>query len=370
MTGLLPGRDLVSAGDLVVAAGRPELDGRHALETLAAGLEQAGAALTDVVDVVSYHRDAREIDAFLELAREYFPNEPPAWTPAASTGLTSSSASVALRAIAVTGPAAKRCLTGEEGPMTGACRKGSLLFVAGQSAASGDGTVPAPHDHVAQARVAYARILDLAGQAGATIDDALDFASFHHDIRGAEPTFVQVYQREVLGEIEAANAPTTSHLGMPGLRRAGMLGVYRTLFDLSGGGRVGITPESIWWKGVLPISGGVRKRKGTLLVLAGQVACDAEGRVVASGDFEGQARYILDCMREILEQAGGTLDEVVEVTSYHKEPRSWEVVARVAREYFRDPDRPAWTVVGASGLWWEGYLHEISALAVLADAAG
>jgi enamine deaminase RidA (YjgF/YER057c/UK114 family) len=366
VTDSLPGRDVVRAGDLIVAAGRPERSGRRALDALAARLEQAGAALPDVVDVVSYHRDAREIDAFLELARTYFPDAPPAWTPVASTGLTSPSASVAVRAIALAGPAPKQCLAGEEGPMSGAYRKGSLLFVAGQSAASGDGTVPAPHDHVAQARVAYRRILDLARRAGAAMEDALDFASFHHDIRGAEPTFVQVYQPEVLGEIESANAPTTSHLGMPGLRRPGMLGVYRTLFDLSGGGRVGITPDSIWWKGVLPISGGVRKREGTLLVLAGQVACDSEGRVVAPGDFEGQARYILGCMREIVEEAGGTLDDVVEVTSYHKDPRSWEIVARVAREYFRGPDRPAWTVVGASGLWWEGYLHEISALAVLA----
>jgi enamine deaminase RidA (YjgF/YER057c/UK114 family) len=370
VTGRAPGRDIVRAGDLVVAAGRPEPDGRRALEQLAARLEQAGAALEDVVDVVSYHRDAREIEPFLELARDYFPREPPAWTPTGSTGLTSPSASVALRAIAVTGTDPKQCLAGAEGPMSGACRKGSLLFVAGQSAASGDGTVAVPFDHVAQARVAYARILDLAGRAGATIDDALDFASFHHDIRGAEPTFVQVYQPEVLGDIEAENAPTTSHLGMPGLRRAGALGVYRTLFDLTGGGRVGITPDSIWWKGVLPISGGARKREGTLLVLAGQVACDSDGRVVAEGDFEGQARYILDCMREILEQAGGTLDDVVEVTSYHKEPRSWEVVAGVAEEYFRDPERPAWTAVGASSLWWEGYLHEISALAVLDGASG
>ena len=384
--GRLPGAPAVRAGELVFVAGQLALDAElraphrgdvaaqahTVLDSLAGLLEAAGGSLDDVVDVVSYHRDAREIATVLEAARDYFSTDPPAWTPVATTGLISTEAHVSVRAIAHLGHAPKRCFPAswpEPYSISAACAKGELLFVAGQTGVGGDGTVSSPADHVAQARIAYARILELAASAGATIDDALDFASFHHDIRGAEPTFVEVYEPDVLGPVDPADAPTTSHIGMPALRQQGILGAYRALFDVSPGGRAGYTPDSIWWKGVLPISGGVRKRGGRLLTIAGQVACAADKSVVAPGDFEGQARYVLDCLAEIVEEAGGSLGDIVEVTSYHKEPRSWEVVARVAREYFDADGGPAWTVAGASGLWWEGYLHEISALAVLEDPA-
>jgi enamine deaminase RidA (YjgF/YER057c/UK114 family) len=381
----LPGAPAVRVGELVFVAGQLALDrelrGLHrgdvvaqahaVLASLAELLEAAGGSLDDVLDVVSYHRDAREIPAVLEVAREYFSTDPPAWTPVATTGLMSSEALVAVRAIGHVGDAAKHCYpaSAEPFPMSAACARGELLFVSGQTAAAEDGSVPAPADHVSQARVAYRRILELAARAGASVDDALDFASFHQDIRGAEATFADVYEPEVLGAVDPASAPTTSHIGMPALRSAGMLGTYRTLFDLSPGDRVGSTPDGIWWKGVLPITGGVRKRAGRLLTIAGQVACDSDATVVAPGNFEGQARYILDCIREIVEQAGGSMADIVEVTSYHKEPRSWEIVAEVARDYFDPTGGPAWTVAGASGLWWEGYLHEISALAVLGRPA-
>ena len=57
--------------------------------------------------------------------------------------------------------------------------------------------------------------------------------------------------------------------------------------------------------------------------------------------------------------------DVASVTSYHQDLRSWPEVAAVARELFGDEALRAWTPVGVAGLWMEGYLHEISALALL-----
>ena len=193
----------------------------------------------------------------------------------------------------------------------------------------------------------------------------IDFTSFHHDIRGADATLQQVYGPEVLGEVGPDNLAATSHLGVPGLVRPGVLGVYGAIADLSPGERVSVTPDGIWWKGVLPVAGGARKAGGNLVAVAGQVACGPTGEVVARGDFAAQARYVLEEMRDVLEGFGGSLDNVVSVTSYHQDLRSFPQVVEVARELFGDDAARAWTPVGVAGLWMEGYLHEISALALL-----
>jgi enamine deaminase RidA (YjgF/YER057c/UK114 family) len=58
------------------------------------------------------------------------------------------------------------------------------------------------------------------------------------------------------------------------------------------------------------------------------------------------------------------LADVVEITAFHKDPRDWEAVAREGGAFFADGG-PAWTSIGTTGLFQEGYLHEIHALAVV-----
>jgi hypothetical protein len=50
---------------------------------------------------------------------------------------------------------------------------------------------------------------------------------------------------------------------------------------------------------------------------------------------------------------------------FHKEPRAWPITLEVAREFFKAGNGPAWTPVGATGLYREGYLHEIYAMAMI-----
>jgi enamine deaminase RidA (YjgF/YER057c/UK114 family) len=246
-----------------------------------------------------------------------------------------------------------------------ACRKAGAVFVTAQHALEADGTVAAPGDHCGQARIAYRRLLTAVEAAGGTVGDIIDFTSFHHDIRGADATLQEVYGPEVLGPVGDDELAATSHLGLPGLVRPGVLGAYGAIADLSPGGRVSVTPDGIWWKGVLPVAGGARKAGGNLVAVAGQVACGPTGEVIARGDFSAQARYVLEEMRAVLEGFGGSLANVVSVTSYHQDLRSWPEVRAVAHELFGDDVLRAWTPVGVAGLWMEGYLHEISALALL-----
>jgi enamine deaminase RidA (YjgF/YER057c/UK114 family) len=363
----------VQAGDLLFVAGQgsEDRDGRQALATVRELVEEAGGTLDDVVDVVSLHRDARDIDAVLDVGLEFFGSEGPAWTPASFLGTHDPRVEVSVRAIAHLGADRRRCFTSDalawtgELPLSGACLKGGLLFVSGQTALEPDGTLSSHPDHVAQARSAYSAMVDLVERAGGTVDDILDFASFHQDIRGAPATFDEVYVPEVLGDAELEDAPTTSHIGSTALQQPGVLGTYRCLADLTPGRRVGSLPDSIWWKGVLPISGAAMKDGGELIAVAGHVASDPDGDVVARGDVAGQVRYAFDSMRESLAGFGASLEDVVEVTSFYKEPRAWRTIMETAADYFPRERAPAWTLAAIPGLWVEGFLVEISALAVV-----
>ncbi|HEY4453435.1 MAG TPA: Rid family hydrolase [Pseudonocardiaceae bacterium] len=370
--------DVRRAGDLVFVAGQiaPEATGIAAQTTavltrIAELLGTVGASLGDVVDVFVFVKDPRWATNVLDAARPFFPADPPAWTLAGFTGAPASpNALVLIRAVAHVGAEPTVCITppGQAWraryPMSAAVVKGPLVFVGGQLAVDADGVAEPPFDHVAQARRCYAGMLDCLRAAGADFADVIDFTSFHEDIRGALPTMDDVYIPSIMAGVDTELAATTSHLGSTGLLTRGALGTFHALADRSGGGRIGCTPDSIWWKGVLPIAGAARKREGTLITVAGQVACNPDASIHAPGDPEKQAVYIFDSMREALAGVGADLSDVVEVSSFHKDPRALPGVLDVAVDYF-GANQPAWTAAAVPGLWMEGYLHEIAATAVL-----
>ena len=218
-----------------------------------------------------------------------------------------------------------------------------------------------PGDHAAQARFSYDRIAEVVGLLGGSMHDVIDVISFHQDPRGMIPA--AEVQRAVFADVPRSEVAAWTAIATPHLYRLGMLSSFRAIADLRDGPRIAQTPESIWWK-IDPISGGTRKTGGNLIGLSGQVASDGDGLITTPGDTAAQGRIAFDRLREVLELFGASMDAIVEVTSFHKDVRGWEVVMEVGQEYFGD-DGPAWTPVGSTGLFQEGYLHEIYALAVV-----
>lgn len=376
-----PASAAVRAGDLVFIAGQTSLDESGAAQApgdvreqarIAFGrikelVELAGGGMSDVVDLMSFNTDLNEMDAVFDVAREFFPGSYPAWTPMGTTGLPVTGLKVSIRAIAHVGPGEKECVVPDtlkwwrDLPMSAGCKKGDLVFVAGQVAADAEGNVTVPGDHAAQARFGYNRIREIIEHFGGDWDDIIDVITFNQDARGMVPA--AGVQREYFEHIDRAEVPAWTAIGMTGFYKLGMLSSWRAIADLSAGPRIAKTPDSIWWK-IDPISGGTRKTGGTLIGMAGQVASDGDGEITTPGDVAGQARYALNRLKEVLEEFGVGMDSIVEVTSFHKDPRAWEIVMDVGRQYFGD-DGPAWTAAGSTGLFKEGYLHEIHALAVV-----
>ncbi len=111
----------VRVGDLVILSGIPAEGGRTyedkvrwMFREMQRQLELAGATLADVVELTSFHAEARdtaafqaEIERLLPIHAEFFPDHYPAWTAVGTTALLAPGAPVEMRAMAVIGSGLK-----------------------------------------------------------------------------------------------------------------------------------------------------------------------------------------------------------------------------------------------------------------------
>ncbi len=107
--------------------------------------------------------------------------------------------------------------------------------------------------------------------------------------------------------------------------------------------------------------------RGTRTVyIAGQVAVDAIGNVVAPGDVVGQASRAFANVRSAVTAAGGTVADIVKVTWYvvGYRPEMLPALAQARRDIFGDHE-PASTLVGVAALANPQYLVEVEAIAVV-----
>jgi 2-iminobutanoate/2-iminopropanoate deaminase len=87
-------------------------------------------------------------------------------------------------------------------------------------------------------------------------------------------------------------------------------------------------------------------RGGGLVYTSGQVAWDADGRLVGSGDPAAQTRQVLRNVQSVLEAGGATLGDVMKCNVYLADIRHFQAMNRVFAEFFADQP-PARTTVQA-----------------------
>ena len=80
---------------------------------------------------------------------------------------------------------------------------------------------------------------------------------------------------------------------------------------------------------------------GNLLVVSGCQALDHETVRVETGDFAGQSRIVLDKVRVALEEAGGSLDNLVKTNVFIKDANALATYREVEQAFFREhaPER-------------------------------
>ena len=101
-------------------------------------------------------------------------------------------------------------------------------------------------------------------------------------------------------------------------------------------------------------------RSGDLLFVSGQVGSRSDGS--PEPDFARQVQLAFDNLQAVLGAAGCTLQDVVDVTTFHTDPANQvETVMAVRAANIGEPPYPNWTAIGVT--WLAGFDFEIKAIA-------
>ncbi|EJE54747.1 putative translation initiation inhibitor, yjgF family [Acidovorax sp. CF316] len=101
-------------------------------------------------------------------------------------------------------------------------------------------------------------------------------------------------------------------------------------------------------------------QSGDLLFVSGQVGSRGDGS--PEPDFEAQVRLAFANLQATLQAGGCTLDDIVDVTTFHTDPQNqFETMMAVKNDIFPSAPYPNWTAVGVN--WLAGFDFEIKVIA-------
>lgn len=124
-------------------------------------------------------------------------------------------------------------------------------------------------------------------------------------------------------------------------------------------------PPGVWGAGGRGISIATVPPPGQTVYLTGQVAWDENENVVGSDDVAKQTRQCFRNIRAILAQFGGTLQDIVEITTWYTDASQVPIIHKVRGEFF-DPDAgPASTAVQVTAMAYPEFLVEFTPIAVI-----
>jgi enamine deaminase RidA (YjgF/YER057c/UK114 family) len=104
-------------------------------------------------------------------------------------------------------------------------------------------------------------------------------------------------------------------------------------------------------------------KAGNVIEVSGTSAIDRD-RIIAPGDPYQQTRFIIQKIERAINEAGGSLKDVVRTRIYVTNIRDWEAVGRAHGEFFKDI-KPATTMVEVTSLIDPNFVVEIEATAIL-----
>jgi len=104
-------------------------------------------------------------------------------------------------------------------------------------------------------------------------------------------------------------------------------------------------------------------RGGRLVYISGQIALDAQGKLVGKGDLEAQADQVFRNLGAALASVGCTARNVVKFTVYMRDVKDLAAYRRARDRFVGEGPRPASTLVEISKLVSEDFLIEIEAVA-------
>lgn len=127
----------------------------------------------------------------------------------------------------------------------------------------------------------------------------------------------------------------------------------------------GFESKTVWKSKGRGFQMGVIEPDGVVVHLTGQVAWDANEEIVGKGDVEAQARKCFENIRDFLAEVGGSINDIVAITTYFTHPSQLNTIQLVRQEFLTKGSEPASTSVMVAGLGHPDFLVELTPIAVI-----
>jgi len=105
-------------------------------------------------------------------------------------------------------------------------------------------------------------------------------------------------------------------------------------------------------------------KAGNFVFISGMTSRLPDGSIAGVGDVKEQTRQVCERLKDAVEAAGGTMDDICRVDVYVRNMEDFDDIHEVRREYFADP-APASTMVEVNKFTSPHYLIEMNAIAVI-----
>ncbi len=128
---------------------------------------------------------------------------------------------------------------------------------------------------------------------------------------------------------------------------------------------VGFESDEVWQARNRGFQMGVVQPDGIVVHLTGQVAWTSDEEILGIGDVEVQTRQIFDNISGLLEKVGGTLADIVSITTYFTDRAQLPLIQKVRTEFLMNENAPVSTSVMVEGLGHKDFLVELTPIAVI-----
>jgi enamine deaminase RidA (YjgF/YER057c/UK114 family) len=105
--------------------------------------------------------------------------------------------------------------------------------------------------------------------------------------------------------------------------------------------------------------------KNKMVIMSGQVGLDKDGKLAGNGDLTSQTEQVFTNIKNIVEAAGGTMNDLVELNYYLMDASQVQLVRSIRDRFVNTKQPPASTLVQVSKLFRDDILIEIKATAII-----
>ncbi len=127
----------------------------------------------------------------------------------------------------------------------------------------------------------------------------------------------------------------------------------------------GFESEAVWKSRGRGFSMGIIQPEGRVIHLTGQVAWDADENIIGPGDVTEQTRQCFRNIEALLVTAGGTLENIVSITTYFLDLEDLPKIQAIRNEFLSGTNPPVSTSVRVAGLGHKDFLVELTPVAVV-----